>query len=420
VYDETATGLNMLSEVDGTTAVDASLGGLDDRLLVTAGSDQAITLWQLPAPQRGGASRLASWSGRGDLTSIAASADGNFVVTSSRDGSVRRWSVHAGGARFVFDAPGARNVELTRNAEKILISYADHLELRDLDGGNSKRILGEGWSIGWSGDWSTLVGMTTGGMLAVNVAENPDTIRQVDCSDPTWSFYNVDYAGKRVCVVSPMRVTICDPSTGREDATPWALPSLSPLSGCALSSDGQTLAVYGAQGAATFDVASRRKLRSIGSGSFAGGVFTNDGRRLFLEDSENHLWSYELADGVLSKWPPHGDLGAVTAFGTSVDDETLVTAGSDGVVRIFSTRDGRPEQKIYVSEGPVTESAFSADAKTVVTLSGSIVRVHFVDDLDPDRIERMANETVTRPLAKEECGAALGQDCADQDGSPVP
>ena len=105
----------------------------------------------------------------------------------------------------------------------------------------------------------------------------------------------------------------------------------------AFAPDGKTLVTVGGDGAAVWDLRSRKKILSLSrGGTLAGVAFSADGSRIATagEDRKAKIWDAETGGELLSLELPH----AVTSVAFSPDGTELATGDASGIVRVFALR----------------------------------------------------------------------------------
>ncbi|GIT28940.1 MAG: hypothetical protein Ct9H300mP1_09860 [Planctomycetaceae bacterium] len=123
-------------------------------------------------------------------------------------------------------------------------------------------------------------------------------------------------------------------------------------------------------------------------------VFTPDGSRLISSDLHGTLIGWDLtADPPKPAWTVKdahpskpGDPGWIRALAVTGDGKTLLTAGTDGIIRRWSIADGKPAGTLEAHAGDIFSLAMHPDGKTLV--SGDIFGVVHQWDLSAGKSVR--------------------------------
>jgi WD40 repeat protein/predicted Ser/Thr protein kinase len=162
-------------------------------------------------------------------------------------------------------------------------------------------------------------------------------------------------------------VRLWDAATGQPVLLP--LQHEEPVARATFSPDGRRVLSTAADGARVWAAATGRfllpPLRHDGPVSQA--AFSADGRRVLTASYDGTARVWDLASGQPSALTiEHNDLKGV-AF--SPDGARLVTSGSDHTARLWDAATGEPLAQPLRHEGPVSQAAFSPDSRRVVTAS---------------------------------------------------
>jgi RNA polymerase sigma factor (sigma-70 family) len=138
-----------------------------------------------------------------------------------------------------------------------------------------------------------------------------------------------------------------------------------------LSPDGKLLAT-GSQGIQLWDVVTRRRVRSFGTGTILHLDFSSDGTKLASstdKDAGVRLWNVANGKELRSF---KGDSSGGTQFAFSSDSRMLATGDKDGVVRLWDLRTGKELRRLGqpLKSGPrsayvLGALAFSPDGRVV-------------------------------------------------------
>jgi WD40 repeat protein/tRNA A-37 threonylcarbamoyl transferase component Bud32 len=272
-----------------------AFSGRDGRILAAACADNTIRAWFTKT----GKPAFTLRGHRGTVTSVACSPDGAYLLSGSRDRTVKLWDIRR---------------------------RDDDLTLRASDGYNS---------IAFSAD---------GAYLA---------------SAPR------DKA-----------VLIWDVTTGKVRHRLQRLPE--PVNGLAFSPDGSQLACAGDEGSIRVrELPSGQEILHLRghSGPVHAVAFSPDGNRLAsaAEDGTVRIWDGAQGREILC-FCRHD--GAVHTAAFSPDGSRVASAGEDGVVRLWDAGTGRERLTLGNHEGPVYAVAFSPDGRHLAAAGqDEIVRV---------------------------------------------
>jgi WD40 repeat protein/tRNA A-37 threonylcarbamoyl transferase component Bud32 len=171
-------------------------------------------------------------------------------------------------------------------------------------------------------------------------------------------------------------VLIWDLTTGNPVARWRSLPAS--VNGLAFSADGLQLAAAGSDGAVRVrEVPSGRETLDLRghSGPVHAVAFSRGGHRIASagEDGTVRLWDIEQGRDLLRLT---GHDGAVFAVAFNPDGGRLASAGADGVVRVWDSGTGRERLALGDHDGPVYALAFRSDGRRLATAGqNEIVRV---------------------------------------------
>lgn len=321
--------------------------------------------------REGGVERNAWFAHDGEIvTSVAMSDDGQTIVTGGWDKKVRVWDGHGNpkGEPLEGHAGRVRSVGLTPDGQTIVSAGFDGVRIWDRRGGAPAPLAAEGMfsSVAVSADGQTVLSYDN---CSVRLTErNGRLIKAWACVEPV------------------------------------------PFPTIALSRDGQTIVIGGADGrvrlwnrlgelivqtiekhdADVLCVAISANGQTIVSGSIDGTVRLWDaqGRPIFekpLRGHDGRVNSVAVsaegqtivsggADGTVRLWdrqgkpigrPLKGHDGNVNSVAVSADGKTIVSTGDGGVVRLWEQR--TPSEPSRGNDGPVVAALFSGDGQTIVT-----------------------------------------------------
>jgi WD40 repeat protein len=290
--------------------------------------------------REGGVERNAWFAHDGEIvTSVAMSDDGQTIVTGGWDKKVRIWDGHGNpmGDPFEGHAGRVRSVGLTPDGQTIVSAGFDGVRIWDRRGGAPAQLAAEGMfsSVALSSDGQTVL--------------------------------SYDNSGVRLTERSGRLIKA------------WVVGEPVPLPTIALSRDGQTIVIGGADGrvrlwnrlgelivktiekhdADVLCVAISANGQTIVSGSIDGTV---------------RLW--DAQGRPLTEKPLRGHDGRVNSVAVSAEGQTIVSGGADGTVRLWD-RQGKPiGRPLNGHDGNVNSVAVTADGKTIAsTGEGGVVRL---------------------------------------------
>jgi WD40 repeat protein/tRNA A-37 threonylcarbamoyl transferase component Bud32 len=315
-------------------------------------------------------------------TSIAFSADGQWVAAGSSAGLVRVWD---GKTAQEFPTPTQASVSgvsfSTRDGRILAAACADNTIRAwfTTNGDPAFTLRGHRGAV-------TAVACSSDGAYVASASRDRtvklwDVHREDD--DLTLrankEFTSVAFSPAGPCLASSTRdraVRIRDITTGKVVARLQRLPET--VNSLSYSADGVQLACAGNDGMVRLREVptGRETLRLKGhSGSVHAVAFHSGGGRLASagEDGTVRLW--EVPSG-LETFCLRGHDGAVHAVAFSPDGGRLASAGKDGVVRVWDTGGGQERLVLNDHNGPVYAVAFSLDGRRLATAGqDEIVRV---------------------------------------------
>ncbi|HJS08803.1 MAG TPA: protein kinase [Pirellulales bacterium] len=308
----------------------------DGRLAVSASHDRQAKLWRLDGYEEFRVLNARVLSGHSDaITSATFSANGDRILTSSRDHTARIWSLESGRVLQSF-AEGhdylASHAIVFSDGRRFLTSGID----------NTVRI----WDFATGTETRTITGTGASGLVALS----PDERFILTASGNTGLLWDV-ISGELVHRFSGHHAEV---------------------SAIAFSPDNRS--------AFTADVNGRMQLWNRASGenmwsqrSHSAGinaaVFTPDGNRLLTASSDHTVGQFEIATGkdLIRETLKHND--AVTQLAISSDGNRVVTGTSDGKIRIWNLNQRRVEHELAGLAGLVSNLSLSSDGLRLVTVA---------------------------------------------------
>ncbi|WNG32280.1 CHAT domain-containing protein [Archangium violaceum] len=361
------------------------------RLMETEPAMAALVLREVSAPertpewhqtalevlQRGGGEPVVFQGHEGKVELAGFSADGQWVLSGSEDGTARVWRADGTGTPVVLAGHegGVWSAEFSADGQWVLTTSREgRVRMWRADGtdepivlaGHEERV----WPTEFSPDGQRVLIVSEDG--TVRVAQVDGTEEPVMLRGHEGGVRSATFSpdGKRV-------VTASEDGTARVWSTdggsrPVVLRGHERgVRSAEFSPDGQRVLTASEDGTA-------RVWRADGTGKpvvlrgHAGGVasaaFSPDGRRVVTasEDGTARVWR---ADGKGAPVMLAGHAGGVWSVAFSSDGKRVLTASGDGTARVWK-RDGSEEPVVLAGhEGGVWFAEFSADGKRVLTAS---------------------------------------------------
>jgi WD40 repeat protein len=394
--------VHLLDQRGSITSASFSPGG---RLLVTTGKDGTAKIWDVRSGRgvrefRSGLGNVfdASFSPRGtklatvgsdgghiwlvssgsivstlvghinQVTSVAFSPDGFFVVTASKDKTARVWKADNGDERAVLAGHGETVRQATFSPDgKTVLTVGDDGTARLWNPEEQPRMpvltreRGAVTQIVDAGPGLMLVA-GRGGARLVRLSDGRTAHRFASGRFPSVS---ASPTGSRIAVGSGRRVTVYE---GRNESVLTTLEQPAAVKSVALSPDGTRIAVAGADGIGrvwTVDGKLLHELRGHRA-ALTDIAYSRDGALLATGSSDDTARVWNARSGVLEH-VLHGRRADVTSVDFSPDGRYVLTASEDGDARRWDTATGALVQLLRWHNGTVSDASFSPDGRWIVT-----------------------------------------------------
>jgi WD40 repeat protein len=324
----------------------------DGRSLFVAARARVVA-WCVTTPQEALVINASDGPGPNHQHTVTFSPDGRLVASVSRGVNATVWDTSTGTMKVTF--PGAKqvfDVAFSPDGEQLATAAWDgaaHL-----------------WSLATGKEVHTL--KLDRGSWSDRIAFTPD--------------------GKRLAVAHSRGTTVYDATTGApvfttERGRMW-------VSGVAFSPDGRELVTGRQDGRIeVWEPETGRSLRSFKTdGSAFTVLYMKDGKHIAI--TERNVVRVRDALTGREQMSFHGHTGPVNCMAFSPDETRLVTAGSDGLVKLWETKTGQEALTLKGHTGSVYGVAFSRDGRRIAS-SGADGTVRIWDgtplapSLAPDR-----------------------------------
>jgi WD40 repeat protein len=321
---------------DGILAVSG-----DGRLLASAGPNCTIRLWDLPA----GTERPLPPGHQGPVSSVTLTTDGASLISTSRDGQLRRWET-ASGKEEIASAPGTvKHHWLALSPDGKIAAYQD-----------DENSIGLHAIVSTHG--SRFLRLPRGGTVLCAAFSPDGKILAAGCGNQPLQLWALEGNGD-----------------------PRALPDYSRgTSALAFSPDGKQLAFATGEGKMHhWQIATATEVARWGNVEPGAPLtFSPDGKLLAAGTTQGSITLWTVATGKELR-QLHGHADATSALCFAADGKTLTSGGADALVRVWEVFSGQEVRRWSGHAGPVTAVAFGRDGMTVV--SGSMDSALLVWDM---------------------------------------
>lgn len=305
-------------------------------LLAAGDNGGSIRIWELDAEGRITVSEPKTWQAhRGNVYSLAWSADGTRLLSAGNDGRVVNWSL--------IDDPGYTRVELDKLGAGDFALFPDSSRIA--------RVCGEGLDV-W--DWRTAKRVTK-------------------LDNRWWANLDVSADAKTLAVWSYNGVL------GVWNTADWKILSESdpdgyPASGFALSPDARIVAVSrhsrrtekneGERSVYLYDAATARIVGEIEAPTCSQLAFASDSQRLAIAQGNGSLLLWNLAEQRLLWRAPQT---AIQSLAFSPDGKWLVSAGGNRDAVVWDAKSGTVNHRLVGHRAAIESAIFTADSRTLAT-----------------------------------------------------
>jgi len=377
---DTTTGKELQRFLGHTSSVTCCAMSSDSRQIATASQDLTVRLWDTVSGQE-----LRRFQGHeGDITNCTFTPDGRGIVTGSKDCTARLWDVATGKERqrFAGHTDDVTCCAISPNGRTLVTASKDHTaSLWDVyTGKEQRRFEGHTDSVtgcACSADGQSIATASSDGTVRLWDVNSGQEIRRIPQQGRIRSPFGftgcaVSPNGRQIAVTSnySRKVRLWDISTCEELKGIEGFPSVHAPTCCAMSPDGQSMAINHNDCCCLWDVATGKELRRFEGhdSSVNGCAFSPDGRRIVTVsyDRTCRLWDVDTGK-ELQRFEGHQ--GSVYGCAFSPDGRRMVTASSDGTCKLWDVDTGEELQRFEGLDRWVKGCVFSPDRLSIVTFS---------------------------------------------------
>ncbi|MGE4003053.1 MAG: protein kinase [Planctomycetaceae bacterium] len=366
-----------ITQVDVVESLTLFAGG---RWLATVDRSGAVQLHQLPSSSDDASAVGSTWPFRwlaheGRALSLAASPDGQTLVSGGRDGMIHVWTLDRGATRWSLSHEPEFGVTDPAMGPRDRLTVADRqIEVWDL---GTRQLVDSfapvdgRWSeVACSADGRFLAAVRIGGLAVFDLAS-----KQIVNE---WPHNQLD-GGFRLAISADGRLIALADFTEREfvdvyDREDPQNPLRLPARQCddlAFSPDGRMLAAGHMDDVRLFDLHAGGAPRVLAghTSTLSGLAFSTDGQLLATVSHDRLLKVWRLSSGepVYSVVAHRGHVNSV-AF--APDGRTIATAGADDLVRLWHAETGQPLGNLATERQDIFSVGFTTDGSRLVARVG--------------------------------------------------
>ena len=334
--DGNHTDWHSINELHGHTDILTSAAfSPDGKYIVTASRDRSIRIWN-SLTEHG---RLAYYGHTGAVNDAVFSPDGRWAVSASSDNTARLWDTQNLLPPVILNGhkDSLNSVNFNRNG-KLITSSDDH----------TAKI----WDIATGGLLQTLNGHTD----TVNRSNfNNANDKAITASDDTTARIWDINSGKTLIVLDGLSNQSGKPYVPQAQDT-------------AFSANGALVATLeNGHSVLIRDVETRKILAelTIADALFSALDFSPNSERIATADRQGRiqLWDTKTWQRVANI---KAHQGAVNSIAFSNDSQFMATAGEDHTLRLWNTSTAEPAAKPFIHSAPLSKAEFSDDGKTLI------------------------------------------------------